>query len=544
MNFSKKLKKVPTHIWILTVIILVGIFLRTYNFHSWLKFRDDQARDATLVSQVVQGEKPWPMMGAYMSYSGDGDHLETNSFHLGPIYYYFQIISSKVFGNYADKLAYPDVLFGVLAIPLLYLFLRIYFRRETSLGVAGLFAISSYFVQYSRFAWNTNLIPFFVLLFLFSLHKLLEKNEQAKWRWASLLGISVGVGVQLHVIIMVLFLVVAFFVMLFSLKKSFKAWPQWMLVFLLVCVLNTTQIISELKSNFSNTKILLSSSSRDNGPGISKFTLIKNDLDCHVEANAYYLSSYGSSNCIYDFLNPVAYAEVRTKNSSKFFQDVFSRLVMLLAVVFSFFGYFLLFKKAKNEKGKSQQYFLRLIVFYCAIDFLLMISLSMDKFNDLRYLTPVFFVPFVLLALLVEFIQEKFSKQQARGLLTLLVLLLIFTNGVAIADQALPLVAKDRTCSSHSTTIGELEPVAQYLMANSGGRQPIYFGGDKTFRVVYMPLAYVLKKHGVTSEEIPAEPQLSENKEGPTYMVSCKAGAQNYYPYAEVNSIFVYKLNK
>ena len=538
----EKLKKIPTHVWILTAIILVGLFLRTYNFHSWLKFRDDQARDAALVSQVVEGERPWPMMGAYMSYSGDGDHLETNSFHLGPIYYYFQIISAKIFGNYADKLAYPDVFFGVLTIPLLYLFLRIYFKRDVSLGVTALFAISSYFVQYSRFAWNTNLIPFFVLLFLFSLYKFLEKNEKVKWRWAVLLGIAVGVGVQLHVILIALFLVVAFFVMLFSLKKSFKIWPKWALVFLVVGVLNTTQIISELKTNFSNTKILLSSSSRDNSPGVSKLTLVKNDLDCHVEANSFYLTSFGSSNCTYDFLSPATYAQVRTKTFSKFFQDVISRLAMLLAVAFSAWGYFLLFKKAKNERLKNQQYFLRLIVFYLVITFLIMISLSTDKFNDLRYLTPVFFVPFVLLALLIEFVREKFSKWL--GFLTLLGLLLILTNGLAIADQALPLGDKDRTCSSHSTTIGELEPVAEYLIADAGGKQPIYFGGDKTFRVVYMPLAYVLKKHGIASEEIPAEPQLSENKEGPTYMVSCKAGAQNYYPYAEVNSIFVYKLNK
>ena len=102
-------------------------FLRTYNFHDWLKFSNDQARDAFISSQAADKETAWPLVGPYMSYSGDGDHVEENSFHLGPIYYYFQIVSAKIFGNYADKLAYPDVFFGVLSILLLYAFLRIYF---------------------------------------------------------------------------------------------------------------------------------------------------------------------------------------------------------------------------------------------------------------------------------------------------------------------------------------------------------------------------------------------------------------------------------
>ena len=129
----EKIKKIPVYVWILAIILLAGIFLRTYDLHGWLKFRDDQARDASLVSHVADGKTSWPLLGPYMSYSGLGDHDETNSFHLGPIYYYFQIISAKAFGNYADKSAYPDVFFGVLSIFLLYIFLKIYFKRDLSL---------------------------------------------------------------------------------------------------------------------------------------------------------------------------------------------------------------------------------------------------------------------------------------------------------------------------------------------------------------------------------------------------------------------------
>ena len=113
-------KKIPRHLWILFAIIAVGIFLRTYNFHDWLDFRLDQVRDAVLVGEVVDGGE-WPDFGPSMKKSGiSKDAL----FHVGPIYYHFQIISAKIFGDYPDKMAYPDLIFSILSIPLFYFFLK------------------------------------------------------------------------------------------------------------------------------------------------------------------------------------------------------------------------------------------------------------------------------------------------------------------------------------------------------------------------------------------------------------------------------------
>jgi hypothetical protein len=44
-------------------ILFVGIFLRTYNFHDWLKFGPDQARDAILLEGVVNNQSPVPLLG-------------------------------------------------------------------------------------------------------------------------------------------------------------------------------------------------------------------------------------------------------------------------------------------------------------------------------------------------------------------------------------------------------------------------------------------------------------------------------------------------
>ena len=538
--FSEKIKLVPRHFWVLALILLVGIFLRTYNFHGWLKFSNDQARDAFVSSQAADGETTWPLAGPYMSYSGDGDHVEENSFHLGPIYYYFQILSAKIFGNYADKLAYPDVFFGVLSIVLLYAFLRIYFEINLSLGLSGLYAISSYFVQYSRFAWNTNLIPFFVLLFLFCLHKFLIKNEKTHWVWVILLGIALGVGFQLHAIVMMLFSLVAFLVFLFSMKKNYHAWKRWAVVFLVFSALNAPQIFGELKTDFSNTKAFFSFSSRNS---VHPLVLLKNDIDCHIEANAHFLSSYGSSNCTYDFLALNTYGNIRTRTLSKMFQDLAFNVYMLSAIAFSLLGYFLLLKFSKDESRNSQKYFLRLIVLYASCSLLLMYSLSTDKFNDLRYYTQTFFVPYILLGFLFEFFREKIKKRKYFAWTVIIFLaLLIFTNARAISNMLMPLLAKDRTCSSRAITLGELEPVVDYIISDSKGKKTIYFGGERALRAIYVPVEYVLKKRGIDSVKIGVDPALAPNN-NPTYMLSCASGMKDTYPYKKIGSLYVFRLD-
>ena len=541
------MKKLLAYIWILTIIVLVGIFLRTYNLHSWLKFRVDQVHDASLVSQVVSGKSAWPLMGPFMSHSGDGgDHNETNSFHIGPIYYYFQIISAKIFGNYADKMAYPDVFFAILSIPMLFFFLRIYFRKNLSLGITGLYAISAYFVQYSRFAWNTNLIPFFVLLFLFSLHKFLEKNEKTAWTWVILLGIAIGVGVQLHAIIMLLFPIVAFCVLLFSLKKNYQAWKKWAVVFLAVCVLNAPQIYSELATNFSNTRILFNFSSRANNGqatlSVGKLTLIKNDIDCNVEANAHFLASYGSNSCSYNLLSSTIYEKIRTRNFSKAFEDLIPRIFMLTSIIFSVLGYFLLFRYNEKESEDSKKYFLRLIILYVIISFIIMIPLGVDKFNDLRYYTTTFFVPYVFLGFLINFISEKFSRKQIYIIFAIFGLL-ILTNITALVTITASFLSGNRTCGAKTIVIGELESVAEYMMTDSNGQKLIYFGGDKTFKVIYKPLDYILRKHDVASVPISGEDsQLLQDKIS-AYTISCGDDLKNRYPYKKIGGIYVYRLN-
>ncbi|HUD08766.1 MAG TPA: glycosyltransferase family 39 protein, partial [Candidatus Saccharimonadales bacterium] len=230
---------------ILGLIIIVGIYLRTYHFHDWLYFYPDQARDVLVVKDFLGGKSPLPLMGF---------RAASTSFDLGAMYYYFQIASGKLFGVAPNTMAYPDLFFNILAIPLLYYFLKRYFKTNISLVLTGLYSISYFAIEYSRFAWNPNPMPFFVLLYLLSLWKFLTEKEKTRWGWIVGIGAAVGIGIQLHTILIFLLTSVSLIALIITLKSDWRLWKRWLLIIGIVLLLNTNQIVSETRHNFSNTK--------------------------------------------------------------------------------------------------------------------------------------------------------------------------------------------------------------------------------------------------------------------------------------------------
>jgi 4-amino-4-deoxy-L-arabinose transferase-like glycosyltransferase len=541
----ENLKKNWKTIAIFSAIFIVAVFLRAYNFHDWLEFRNDQSRDAYLVDDVVNGKSSWPLLGPKMSFTGiGGNNNENGAFRLGPIYYYFQIISAKIFGDYPDKLAYPDIFFSILSIPLFYLFLRVYFNTNLSLSLTGLYAISAYFIHYSRYAWNTNLIPFFVLLFLVSFYKFLEKNEKTSWGWIILAGIALGIGIQLHAIIMILFSVTTFFVFLFSLKNSRKNWKKWAVIILIFFALNAGQIISELKTNFNNTKTFLNFPSRNNNfnTKINPLVLAANDVACHMEANLLFLYSYDNKKCSY-------YFSADAKSQSGIFSEVVKNKIKnifpLVGVIFSAIGYFLLVYYSRKETEKNKKYFLLLIILYSAIAFLIMLPLSGGKFSDSRYFSFGFFMPFLFLGFFAKLISEKFAKKYALPAIITIFLILAASNARAISKEALPLLNGSGTCSLNVTTLGEAESVSEYMASHFNGQKTIYFGVNSvTLPAFAYPLEYLLKRQNIDSIITGLKKEDWQGIDAPVFILSCKKKKSYSYPYEKISNIYIYQTNK
>lgn len=486
-------KKISSHVWILAAIIILGFFLRSYNFHDWLHFGKDQARDALITQAVARGEKPWPLLGAAM---GNTD------FKIGPAYYYFQIVSAKIFGQDPAVLAYPDLFFSILSIPLLYLFLKKCFNRNVSLILIGIYAVSYFSVEYARFAWNPNPIPFFTLLFLLGMFEFLIAAEKVGWKWIIAAGLALGVGTQLHAILLILLPTMAFLVSLFIFIKNRKTWKKILAIFLVAFLLNLPQITGEFQDDFSNTKLFFSSLGGTNDPGevgIGKDLLL--NVSCHAQANMHMISSLGDR---YD----CNYVSVLTEEADA--PGHYPSLLLVAAsFLFSLFGYGFLSYRARNDRNKQKRYFLTLIAVYCVLYFPLLLP-AIDGASH-RYFIGLVFMPYVFLGFFLEFLLEK-RKKGFFALSVFSVVFLVASNFFTVLDEARQLQSGERGNSGY-VVLGQIEEIRDYMLSKSNGEKEVYLlGGSKYLPFYAVAMQYVFAQKDVRlirvtddSEELPPE---------------------------------------
>lgn len=517
-KIKEKFKKIPLYIWLLLAVILLGIFLRSYHLHDWLDFGSDQVHDAVIVDGVISHGQPWPVLGPDMSHSGSND--KNRRFHIGPMYYYFEIISAKVFGDQPDHLAYPDLLFSILAIPLFYYFLSRYFSNYLSLALTFLYTISYFSLKFSHSAWNPNSIPFFTLLFLLSLWKFLTEKRKVGWIWPLLLGIALGVGVQLHAITMVIFTVVTVIVLVYSLAKNWRLWSKWLVVILIALILNSAQIVNELKTNFSNSRTFLSVSA-DNNHGLNGWSLVKN-IDCHFQANGVMLSALGDKEeC--DFIPTNLITNNISKSIDLQLKNPFTWVELAFYILFSVFGYVTLIILWLKEKEQAKKIFLGLIFLFIIVSFLVMLPIIDNDY--IRYFLHTFFVPLVFMGLLVDFLKKKYAKE-CLWLVIPIFIIFVATNVKATSEIVQQLVAGNRN-SEKALVLGELESMDNYIIVNSQPKNEAYLTTIRIYSNFYRSLQYLAGKKGFNLLLGKNEYNLEPDK--PVYLLNMRLDNQNAY---------------
>lgn len=369
----EKIKKNKTAL-ILILILVVGIFLRTYNLSDWLFFQADQARDLSLAEKTLEaGPGGLPLLGP----KAGGTYLR-----LGPIFYYFQYVSGLVFGmDEPQKAAYPDLFFSILTIPLLFLFSRKFFSRNWSLAITAAYAVCFYAIQYSRFAWNPNSLPFFNLLFFYALLNFFDTSEKRKKiLWTIIIGVSYAIASQLHYVCLFSLPMASGVIIIFRrvfFKKSIisvlKYFPIVIIVFIFFYI---PVILSDMQTNGNNALNFLASFGKKSSDS-AFWDLIKKD----------------------------------TFNFSKYFLIIFFGIIDASKKAYQLFGLLILsgfiagtyfLKKLKDEKKNIFimavfAWFLSYVVVYFPIG---------SKVQP-RHFLPILPIPFIFWGFIVLFLRKK-----------------------------------------------------------------------------------------------------------------------------------------
>jgi hypothetical protein len=476
MDFIKKNK-----VWIaLAIIIVFGVFLRTYKFSDWLQFSPDQARDLTLIENTLSGKISFPLLGPQAG---------NTNLNMGPMYYHWQYLSALIFGATPESMAYPDLFFSILAIPLLFLLANKFFAKKISLAIVALFAISFFSIINSRFASNPNSIPFFVILFLYSVLELASVKDNKKILWAAIAGASVGVGIQLHALLIFILPAVLGIAGLYFLWKKIINWKSIVIIIIFFILLNTGQIAGELSSGWTNTNSLISgiTSKSKEGSLLKNINLV---FACQIQANTHMLfpvDNLEECGAIYKIGKQISKAESPGRTLK-----VVSLIIRFIFIfVFSLGGYFLLGYFLKKEKNAEKKRFLQLMALYSVVSVIVLIPVVTEI--SVRYFIILIFVPFILVGLWINFLLEKVKKA---GIIMAGVFFIILSglNATEILN-ATGRYQKGTASDAENCILGEVKEMSNYVLINSGDASKFNLVGKKSYVHRFgKPIAYLTKK--------------------------------------------------
>lgn len=151
---------------LLTAILLSGFFLRIFKLNELMDFIGDQgwfylsARDLLLTGKI-------PIVGITASHTW---------LHQGPYWTYIVAVMFWIFNFNPIAPAYFTAVLGIFAVGLIYKIFKEIFSSSVAIISALLYATSPLVIANDRFAYHTSPIPFFTLIFIFSIYKWLKGN--------------------------------------------------------------------------------------------------------------------------------------------------------------------------------------------------------------------------------------------------------------------------------------------------------------------------------------------------------------------------------
>lgn len=384
----------------LFLIILLGAYLRLSDFSNLARFNADQVRDAKIVNAMIS-EGEFPLLGPKAG---------GTTFNLGPAFYYLEYISGLIFGNTPEGIALIVPILAIASIYVFFILMRMYFLANTSLILTFLYATSYYAIRYTRFAWNPNVIPFFLFIFLWSILKLAETRKNERLKWNILLGIIMGIAMQLHTTLLILMPAIFLAVHIYIFFKE-KKLPIFNLLsaVLIALALHSPFFLHDIKNNGENIKSFFQGTETKTEKNSSVIQNLLLDGQFFLQGNIYVISGQEPEK---NWIKPLKL--VASKDGSEIF-------LFLTGTIFFIFGLCLLIKKTKHEKKN-----LLLTLALSVLSLLFVLFFPIAKELNLRFFIILIFLPFIFFGLFADFILEK-MKNKKLGLLIIIALALIIS---------------------------------------------------------------------------------------------------------------------
>lgn len=501
------------YVLLLGAILVVAAFVRFYQFEPWLHFELDQSRDALVIDEGYKGNFfDLPLLGP----KAGGTFLR-----LGPAYYYLQYISGAIFGETPAGIAFFIPILGTLAVVFVFLLFRRAFTRPESLFLTLLFSVSVYTVLYSRFAWNPNLLIFFMPAGMYALLRSVGTDERYPGRWFVAAIALFTLATQFHFLaFLALPVITVLFLILKRPKFSLKAWS---LALGVAVLLYLPMILNESKAGFTNTQEFLGAvTEKSNKEEHNIFEKTIRDVTEYSQHGIVVLTGFEGSTMPAVILQKDEIGTVcRDKCDDGKFYGMAGLLLFALSVIALAWLRFRS-KAGAAESNSDRQDFYDLMLIWLAVSFLIFLPLSYGVAPRFYLLvTPLFFV---LLGIGVKYV-VSFLPENKRLLTFGAIIMLFVLSNLAFLHNRFSELQRAKTEAVDSrpdrilkeqirVTLEQQEAVSAFLQ----GRQqatgyPIYMSSDPQYR---RSLKYVMDKNGVQNDVIA---NTTIYKEGEYYLV-------------------------
>lgn len=230
---------------ILFTALASGVILRSVEVvNRNFLFGFDQGRDYLAVKNIVVDHK-LTLIGSEI---GAGVAGFRGIFH-GPFYYYLLALPFIIFrGDPYGGMILMFIL-GIATILLSYIIGKRLFGAKVGLLAAAIVAVSPPFIAYSRFVWNSNPAPLFILLVFYFVFLFTKKGKTKYLFWASFLSGFIY-NFQLAMAIPLYFTLIIYCVLVLKLKQI----KQYGALFLGAILAFSPMLLFEIRHNFQAVK--------------------------------------------------------------------------------------------------------------------------------------------------------------------------------------------------------------------------------------------------------------------------------------------------
>jgi len=165
-------------------ILFLGLYLRFYKIEQIQSFGWDQARDAWLVRDIINGKIVL-----------NGPRTGVGHFHLGPLWYYL-LVPFYYFSNMDPASAnYLNILVNIFNFIAVYYVTKKIYGEKNALFATLLFATNKYLIEINRVSWNVSPVIGVAILIFYGILKIIN-NEN--YQWIPIIFFLLGLFIHLH----------------------------------------------------------------------------------------------------------------------------------------------------------------------------------------------------------------------------------------------------------------------------------------------------------------------------------------------------------